>query len=173
MTFRNIFIILILTFFSCKTAKLETKTEQPKTEIITSEFPQKIGFVNDFENIFTEEEIKFLENILVKYENDVNREITVITIDSVPENMEFNSYAVKISDNWKVGINNNGNGLTVLLSKTLRKVRISTTDKTRDLYLSDKFCKKVIDQNMIPEFKKGKYYDGLLLGLNELIRKWL
>ena len=162
-----------MTFFSCKTAKLETKTEQPKTEIITSEFPQKIGFVNDFENIFTEEEINFLGNILVKYENDVNREITVITIDSVPENMEFNSYAVKISDNWKVGITNNGTGLTVLLSKTLRKVRISTTDKTRDLYLSDKFCKKVIDQNMIPEFKKGKYYDGLLLGLNELIRKWL
>ena len=50
-----------MTFFSCKTAKLETKTEQPKTEIITSEFPQKIGFVNDFENIFTEEEIKFLD----------------------------------------------------------------------------------------------------------------
>jgi uncharacterized protein len=26
---------------------------------------------------------------------------------------------------------------------------------------------------MIPEFKNGKHYDGVLLGLNELIRKWI
>ena len=55
MTFRNIIIILILTFFSCKTAKVETKIEQPKTEINASEFPQQIGFINDFEKIFTED----------------------------------------------------------------------------------------------------------------------
>jgi uncharacterized protein len=173
MTFRNIFLILILIFFSCKTAQVETKIEQPKTELNASEFPKRIGFVNDFENIFTEEDIKFLENLLVNYQDNVNREITVITIDSIPENIEFEQYAIRMSDNWKVGKDNDGNGLSVVLSKSLRKIRISTTDKTRDLYLSDEFCLKVIEENMIPEFKNGNYYDGLLLGLNELIRKWI
>ena len=172
MTFRNIFIILILTFFSCKTAKVESKIEHPKTEIIASEFPQQIGFVNDFENIFTEEEIKFLEKLLIYYKDTSNRQVAVITIDSIPKNTEFEQYAIKMSDNWNVGKDNEGNGLTVVLSKSLRKVRISTTEKTR-YYLTDEFCKKVIDENMIPEFKNGKYYDGLLLGLNELIRKWI
>lgn len=151
---------------------METKIEQPKTEKITSEFPQQIGFVNDFEKIFTEDDIKFLENALSHYKENSNREIAIITIESIPENKEFDQYAIRMSANWNVGKDNDGYGLTVVLSKTLRKVRISTTDKTRN-YLTDEFCQKVIDQNMIPEFKKGNYYDGILLGINELIRKWI
>ena len=158
---------------SCKSAKVETQSEKPNSEIGVSEFPKQIGFVNDFENIFTDEEIKFLDNLLVYYEKNVNREIAVITIDSIPKNTEFDQYAIRISDNWNIGKNNDWNGLTVVLSKKLRKVRISTTDKTRDLYLSDEFCKKVIEETMIPEFKKENYNDGILLGLNELIRKWI
>ena len=173
MTFRKTIIILILILVSCKTANVETQTEKPKSELTTSEFPKQIGFVNDFAKIFTEEEIKLLENTLVYYKDKVNREIAVITIDAIPENMSFDEYAIKISDYWNVGNNNDGNGLTVVLSKSIRKVRISTTEKTKELYLSDEFCQKVIDENMIPEFKTEKYYDGILLGLNELIRKWI
>ncbi|MET2985945.1 TPM domain-containing protein [Aureibaculum conchae] len=151
---------------------METQTEKPKSEIIESEFPKQIGFVNDFENIFTEEETKFLENLLIYYKENSNRQVAVITLDSIPKNTEFEQYAIRMSDNWNIGKNNDGNGLTVVLSKSLRKIRISTTEKTR-YYLTDEFCKKVIDENMIPEFKNGKYYDGLLLGLNELLRKWI
>ena len=160
-------------FVSCKSAKVETQTEKQKSEISVSKFPTQNGFVNDFENVLTKEEVKFLENLLVYYEKNSNREIAVITINSIPESTEFEQYAIKMSDNWNVGKNNDGNGLTVVLSKSMCKVRISTTDKTRALYLSDEFCKKVIDETMIPEFKKGNYNDGILLGLNELIRKWI
>ncbi len=152
---------------------MESKIEPQKSEIIVSEFPQQIGFVNDFENIFTEEQKIQLTKFLKYYKETSFREIAVITIDSIPKNTEFDQYAIRMSDNWNVGKDDNGNGLTVVLSKKMRKVRISTTDKTRNLYLSDKICQKVIDENMIPEFKKDNYYDGILLGLNKLIRKWI
>ncbi|UOX32687.1 TPM domain-containing protein [Flavobacterium sediminilitoris] len=152
---------------------METNSLSQKTEQTESNFPKQIGFINDFENIFTEAQEDQLTKFLSYYQNTSNREIAVITIDSIPKSMEFDQYAIKISENWKVGKNNNGNGLTVVLSRNLKTIRISTTDKTKQLYLSDEFCKKVIDENMIPEFKKGNYYDGILLGLNELIRKWL
>ena len=159
-------------FSSCKSAKVETQTEKQKSEIIVSEFPKQIGFVNDFENIFTEEEIKSLEKLLIYYKDTSNRQVVVITINTVPKNVQFEQYAIRMSDNWNIGRENNENGLTVVMSKSLKKIRISTTEKTR-YYLTDEFCKKVIDENMIPEFKNGEYYDGLLLGLNELIRKWI
>ncbi|MFL1896019.1 TPM domain-containing protein [Aquimarina sp. 2-A2] len=152
---------------------MEAQIDIPKTEIIVSEYPKQIGLVNDFENIFTEEEKAQLTRFLSYYKKTSFREIAVITIDSIPINTEFDQYVIKMSNNWNVGENNNGNGLTLVLSKSLRKVRISTTEKTKNLYLSDEFCKKVIDENMIPEFKNGNYYDGILLGLNELIRKWI
>ncbi len=162
-----------MTFFSCKTAKVEAEFKEPKSEITVSKYPKQIGFVNDFEKIFTEEQKVQLTKFLTYYKETSFREIAVITIDSIPENIEFDKYAINLSENWKIGKDNEGDGLTVVFSKSLKKVRISTTDKTKELYLSDKFCQKVIVENMIPEFKNGNYYDGILLGLNELIRKWI
>lgn len=171
MTLRTILLILILTFFSCKIANVEAQIKEQKSEITVSEFPKQIGFVSDFEKIFTEEQKVQLTKFLTYYKETSFREIAVITIDSIPENIEFDQYAIKLSDNWNIGKNNDGNGLTVVMSKSLRKIRISTTEKTR-YYLTDEFCQKVIDENMIPEFKNGNDYDGILLGLNELIKKW-
>ena len=172
--------ILVLNLFNFKTVNAQEKEREnpPKVEFDFSEmnkleFPKQIGFVNDFENIFTEEQKTQLTKFLTYYQENSNREIAVITIDSIPKNIEFDQYSIKMSDNWKVGKDNDGNGLTIVLSKSLRKIRISTTDRTQYYYLSDEFCQKVIDEFMIPEFKKGEYYDGILLGLNELIKKWI
>ena len=172
MILKRIIILLTLTIFFFRTIEVEAQTVQPKPDITSSSFPERIGFVNDFENILAEEEVKFLENLLDYYKKTSNREIVVITIDSIPSNSDFKQYTLLTSNNWKVGESNDGNGLTVLLSKKLKKIRISTTDKTR-YYLPDEFVKKVIDEIMIPEFKNDQYNDGILLGLNELIRKWI
>ena len=157
MTFRKLFIIVFLIFISCKSAKVETDSVTQKSEQTESVFPKQIGFINDYGKIFTDEQTKFLEKLLDYYKRTSNKEIAVITINSVPKNMEFDQYAVKLSGNWKIGKDSDGNGLTVVFCKPLKAVRISTTDKTKLMYLSDEFCKKVIDENMIPEFKKGNY----------------
>jgi len=41
-----------------------------------------------------------------------------------------------------------------------------------ELILTDEICKDVIDQTIIPEFKEGKFYDGIKNGVTELIEKW-
>lgn len=173
MTFYKILFIAFVFIVSCKTSEVSIDSTSQNTEQSKLEFPEQIGFVNDFENIFTEEQETQLTRFLTYYQNTSYREIAVITLDSVTKSMAFDQYAVKLSDHWKVGKQNDGNGLTIVLSKSLRKIRICTTDKTRDLYLSDEFCGKVLNEIMIPEFKNEKYYDGVLLGLNELIRKWI
>lgn len=176
MKLQRILIILFLTLnlISCKSTTVESQIKnQESSKINKLEFPNQLGFVNDFEDIFTKEQNAFLTNLLKYYQETSNREITIITIEFIPEKTDFMQYAIGLANNWKVGENNNGNGLTIVLSKTLRKIRISTTTKTQYYYLSDKLCQKVVDEIMIPEFKKEKYYDGLLLGLNELIKKWI
>ena len=168
---RHLIITTLLVLGFCKPANIQAQNTNQKLEISESEYPKQIGFVNDFENIFTADEIKFLNNLLVYYQKNSNKDVAVITIGSIPEGMEFDDYAIKMSENWKVGRNNDGNGLTIIFSKSLKRVRISTTDKTQ-YHLSDEFCNLVTNQYMIPEFKKEKYYDGILLGLNELVREW-
>ncbi|NRB60442.1 MAG: TPM domain-containing protein [Winogradskyella sp.] len=165
---KKIFLIVLLIFTSCKPLNTGKLLSHQKLK----EFPEKLGIVNDFENIIKPEEMAYIEKML-KMVNSMDKEVAVVTISSLPENISFDKYAIQLSNHWKIGKKTKGNGLTVVLSKTLQKVRISTTDKTKKLYLSDEFCKHVIDVYMLPDFKDGKYYDGLLLGLDELVRKWM
>lgn len=166
------FIFLVLSFFiSCKGVSIVAQTQQEKPMITATAFPKQIGFVNDFEKIFSDEQKTQLTKLLTYYYENSSREITVVTLDAIPNTTEFRNYAIALSDHWNKSKNNNENALTIVMSKSMREIRISTTDKTR-LSLTDDFCNKVISDYMIPEFKKDNYYDGLLYGLNEVIVKW-
>jgi len=58
-----------------------------------------------------------------------------------------------------------------VLCNPLRKIRISTGYGTENI-LTDEICQKIIDEKIIPEFKKGNYYEGIEIGIIELIDKW-
>ena len=171
MKIRRLLIFVILAFIFNNGITAQVQTEKVESEINILEFPEQTGSVNDFENIFTDKQITQLTKLLTYYKENSNREIVVITIDSIPVNEQFDQFSIKMSEAWGVGKENDGNGLTIVLSIALRKIRISTTDKTR-YALPDEFCLEVINEYIIPEFKKKEYYKGLLSGINELIREW-
>jgi uncharacterized protein len=76
---------------------------------------------------------------------------------------------LEISQHWGVGTKEKNNGVTIVFSKTLREVRIST-GLGLEQKLTDAMCKKVIDELMIPRFKEGNYAQGITDGLKEVIR---
>lgn len=158
-------LVLIINFVSYKSLAQET-------EIGRNLFPEPIGYVNDFENILNKEQETQLTNFLSVYEQNTTNEIAVITINSIEPYSDFEQYAIDLSKSWGVGKREKNNGLTIVFSKSLRKIRISTGTGTEKI-LTDKICKQVIDQIIIPKFKKGEFYDGILLGLAELIKKWI
>jgi uncharacterized protein len=43
-------------------------------------FPNQIGYVNDFEHVFSLQQVKELNDILVKHEKTTSNEIAVVTI---------------------------------------------------------------------------------------------
>lgn len=83
----------------------------------------------------------------------------------------FDEYALGLSRFWGVGTKDKNNGLTIVLSPRLRKMRISTGLGTEKI-LTNEICKNVLQTIIIPEFKKGKYFDGLDKGIDELIILW-
>ena len=77
--------------------------------------------------------------------------------------------AEKISSG--IGLKEKDNGLSIVFSKSLKKIKISTGIGTEKV-LTDVICKKIIDQTIISEFENGDYYNGIEKGLAELITKW-
>lgn len=70
-----------------------------------------------------------------------------------------------------MGLKEINNGLTIVFSKNLREIWIST-GMVIQKSLTNEICEEVINQFIIPEFKNGDYYNGIKIGLIELISKW-
>jgi len=172
MTLKKIIIIGLITIFitSCKSTIVKPQTENDESNTYKLELPERIGIVNDFENILTEFQREQITAVINYYYNSCKNDIVIITIDSIPERIRFNEYASMISKNWNVG-KENGNGVSILISKSLNKVALTTTHDTELTHTSE-FCEKVMNEEMIPYFEKNEYYKGILSGIKEIIKNW-
>jgi uncharacterized protein len=175
----RIIFIVFLTIYSCKTKqieKTEPNTEPPKVEFSQfdlgeSDLPKLKKQVNDFESVFTFEQLEKLTLMIREFEKNTTNQIAVVSIESIGKYTDFDKFAVDLSNYNGIGLKEKDNGLSIVFSKSLRKIRISTGIGTENV-LTDEICKKIIDQTIIPEFKNGDYYSGIEKGLAELISKW-
>lgn len=169
-------LVLILVLISFKNFAQETETKKPIpefdfSELKNSKFPKPIGYVNDFEEIFTVEQKNKLERKLSDYEEQTTNEIAIITINSIEPYDNFSDYATNLSNDWGVGKVDKDNGLTIVISTNLKQIRISTGNGTEKT-VTDEIRQNIIEQIIIPDFKNGNYYDGIVKGLAKLIAEW-
>ncbi|TRO66797.1 TPM domain-containing protein [Christiangramia sabulilitoris] len=167
-------LLVLANLISCKTSsENEGKYTRERTEIQHKnvQFPEYRGFVNDFNNIFTHDQIQDLEILLHEYEKQTSNEIAVVTINSIEPYDQIQWYTTDLANYWGIGSKGRGNGLLILLDNNKKKIWISTGKKTEKI-LTDKIVKQIIDSIIIPEFKKDKYYDGIVKGVEEIKVKW-
>lgn len=122
--------------------------------------PEPYGLINDFENIFSEEESLELNKIIIDFENKTSNEIAIASLNDIQDYTDFDSYTLDLSNFWGVGKKYLDNGLTIFFSTSLRKIRINTGKQTQ-LILTDEKCQKVLDEIILPEFKKNNYFIGI------------
>ena len=134
-------------------------------------FPKPIGYVNDFENVLSLEEVTKLENLLINYEKQTSNELVIVTISKTENEIDFDTYALDLSKNWGVGKKSKDNGLVIVISNQLGRIRICTGTGTEKI-LTDEICNTILEENIIPNFKNGEIYKGIESGINALIEKW-
>jgi len=134
------------------------------------EFPEPIGYVNDFEKLFTESQIKELTEIIVNHANETTNQIAVVTIDNYQPYETLFQYSYELAETWGVGQKDKDNGVVIVFGKKIREIRIMTGYGVENL-LKDEEAKFIIDSTIIPEFKKGDYFLGIKKGLLEIIEE--
>ncbi|SNR62794.1 uncharacterized protein SAMN06265371_10783 [Lutibacter agarilyticus] len=129
------------------------------------DIPKKPDFqtsVYDYAKVLSENQKATLENKLIKYSDSTSTQIVLITIESL-KGENINILAANWGHKWGVGQEKEDNGIVVLLSRDDRKIAIQTGYGIEHL-LTDALSKRIIQQVIIPEFKKGDYYAGLDYG---------
>ncbi len=145
----------------------------------SSRISPPVGYVNDFENIYSFKQIQSLDSICSAIEKESTIEIAVVTIDSAliytldsveGKRMSIDSITLVLAQSWGIGKKGKDNGILIGFSKRYRTIRIQNGNgiiKT----LSNSDTKRIIENITTPEFKKGNYYDGLRKGILALYAK--
>lgn len=159
--------ILLLILLSFTALSLNTQSKQNYS---LQDFPVQTGWVNDFEAIYTPEQLFSLDSLLADYEKRTSIEIAVITIPSTAvEKDGFNELVFEIAKTWGVGKADKDNGILIGISKGHRSIWIANGIGIVKI-MSDSETKMVIDKKIIPNFKKGEFYNGTFIGILEIIK---
>ena len=158
------FIIFSLLFCSAILTKCQT------SDSYWTNLPESFGYTNDFESIFTNEQIKKLDSLIRSYEERTSIEICVATIpaNATPEE-KFEDLTLHMAKSWGVGEKETNNGIFIGISAEYRRMRIQNGNGIEKI-LSDSETKKIVDSVFLPEFKTGNYYKGTFDGILEIIK---
>ncbi|NLI76158.1 MAG: TPM domain-containing protein [Candidatus Riflebacteria bacterium] len=126
------------------------------------------NYVNDYADLLRPTDVTYLRTRLERLERQTGVEMTVVTVKSVAalgaKNVE--ELALDFFNSWGVGNRKRNDGLLVLVSREDRRMRIETgsgwgTALARDL-------QNTINSHFAPHFKKEKYSDGIVAGVDQL-----
>ncbi|NCU02682.1 MAG: TPM domain-containing protein [Chitinophagaceae bacterium] len=132
--------------------------------------PAPTGYVNDYDNLFTDTEQTHLDSLIDAFEKATTIEIAIITLDSSACTKEdFDSLTLEIARKLGVGKKNANNGVLIGICHGYRRIRIQNGYGIEKI-LSDEETKQIIVNYFVPGFKQEGYYKGTYNGLTELMR---
>lgn len=130
--------------------------------------PKKQTSVYDEVGILSSVEKSQLEQKLIQYADSTSTQIVVSVIPTL-NGEEIALYATEWAHKWGIGQAQEDNGVFILVATEDRKLTIRTGYGVEHL-LTDALSKRIIEQIITPEFKKGNYYNGLDKGTDVIIQ---
>lgn len=137
-----------------------------QTSVFASDIPKRPNpprLVNDFAGILTPNEINTLEYKLRYFNDSTSNQIVVVTVKSL-DGLQPYEFATRLGEQWGVGQKKFDNGVVVLIKPKQGNSRgraFIATGYGLEGALPDATCKRIVDNEMIPSFRKGNYYEGI------------
>lgn len=138
----------------------------PSLAMAAFDVPPNDGFVTDTEGILSAEQKSALAAELKAYNDTTSNEVAVLIVPTLQGN-EPSDAAVEIGRAWGVGKSGKNNGVLILVATEDRVVWISVGDGLEGA-VPDIVAKGVVEEEMMPAFRQGEYFDGLKAGVDAL-----
>lgn len=124
--------------------------------------PETETSVYDYVNLLSASEKNSLEQKLIRYSDTTSTQIVVVII-ATTKGENIGLLTPKWAHEWGIGQAKEDNGVFILLARDDRKIWISPGYGVEDR-LTAGITGELIRNTIIPEFKKGHYYQGLNKG---------
>jgi uncharacterized protein len=132
------------------------------------EFPKLTSWVNDYAEVLDSEEKQELDATLKDFEQETAVQIFVAIMEHLPPDISLEEYVNKLFNHWGIGQKEKNNGVLLAIFIKDRKLRIEVGYGLEET-LTNTVCKRIIDTDIIPDLKKGDFYNGIKKGLQSII----
>lgn len=142
--------------------------------LFAQELPQRPDpprLVNDLAGMMTPGQVSELEAKLTDFERRTSTQIAVVTVDDL-DGMASSDYAQRLHEQWGVGQQGRDNGILMLIKPK--------TDSPGEAFISvgyglegvipDITAGRIMDVEMIPNFRNGDYYAGINKSVDVLMQ---
>jgi uncharacterized protein len=130
-------------------------------------FPEPVGYVNDFAGVMSSAQKTQLEATLKELQQTTGAEIAVVTLKST-QPLVAKDYAIQLMEKWQVGQKGKDNGIILLAAIDDRQVTIEVGYGLEGA-ITDAIAGRILDQDLIPQFKNNNYGAGLIAATQSLI----
>jgi uncharacterized protein len=116
--------------------------------------------VNDFAGILSAQEKTLLEKKLVAFDDSTSSQLCIVilkTLDGEPAS----SYAPELFNFWKIGQEGRNNGILILVSMDNPRETFINTGYGMEEFVPDIMAGRIVQEDLLPYFKKEQYYEGL------------
>ena len=130
--------------------------------------------VNDFAQIFDNNQRANLERMLLDYQDTTSTQIYVVSVTDL-KGYDISDYAARLGEKWKIGQKDKNNGVLILIKPRIKNERghvFIATGYGVEYILTDGRVGRIIDQYMIPYLQSGNYYQATK-GAIEAIENYL
>lgn len=136
---------------------------------VDSVLPQPYAWVNDYAELLDADEEKILNDSLQLLEKLSSTQVFIAIVENIPESSYLEKYSHDLATEWKVGTKGNNNGVLLLVSLSDRKMRIEVGYGLEGV-LTDALSRRIIDNEILPEFKNRNYFAGLANGATAITK---
>ncbi|QRR02321.1 TPM domain-containing protein [Dyadobacter sandarakinus] len=130
--------------------------------------PNPPRLVNDFAKQLNASQIGQLEQKLVAYNDSTSSQIVIVVVPTTGE-YPIGDYAFKLGREWGVGQKDKDNGIVLLWAPSDRKIFIATGYGLEGA-IPDAVAKRIVSQVITPEFREGRFYEGLDKGVDTIFK---
>jgi uncharacterized protein len=132
--------------------------------------PELTQPVNDFARVIDSSNAAEIDRMIRTLKAAAGDAVVVATVPSIEPYGDIREYATKLFENHGRGIGDKGknNGLLILLAVRERKVWIEVGYELEQ-WVTDGFAGETSRLDMVPQFRQGRYGDGLRIGTERII----
>jgi uncharacterized protein len=129
--------------------------------------PALTSAVTDQTGTLSASERQALESKLRDWEARTTNQLAVLIVPTTaPEPIE--QYTLRVAEAWKIGQKGKDNGAILLVAKNDKRIRIEVGYGLEGV-LTDITSRRIIAENIAPEFSKGNFAAGINAGVDRII----